>query len=93
LWLCSVLDDIHVEDFELGGIGPWQVADIHDDLVTLVDKADRLLSAVQGWLEDGNVRKKIAILRDSSGRSPAEAATAAKMADRLERKLNARLGA
>jgi hypothetical protein len=42
---------------------------------------------------DEHVREKIRKLRDVTGREPAEAETYRKLADRLERKLDARLGA
>ena len=60
----------------------WRIADIHDALTDLAELADRALSLVQARLEDAEVLEKIAALRNTSGRTPAEAETAGKLAGR-----------
>lgn len=85
--MCALLETIDLAGYGLDTINMWKVADIYDDLVTLGEWHDRALSAVQRWLDDVSIREKIAKLRDTSGRTPEEADTALKLADRLESKL------
>ena len=91
--LCGALESLPLKDLNLGEAELALVADIHDDLIALGEWHDRALSAVQAWMVDEHVREKIRKLRDVTGREPAEAETYCKLADRLERKLDARLGA
>ena len=91
--LCGALESLPLKDLNLGEAELALVADIHDDLIALGEWHDRALSAVQAWMVDEHVREKIRKLRDVTGREPAEAETYRKLADRLERKLDARLGA
>lgn len=90
--MCSVLNIWNPEGLDLDEVILWRVSDIHDDLVTLAEWTDRTLSSVQGWLGDRDVREKIAKLRNTTGRTPEEAATALRLAAKLERKLETRLG-
>ena len=89
--LCSALEATELEDFGLDTATLAVVADIHDDLLTLAEWVDRKLHHVGAWLNDVEVRDRIRKLRDTRGRMEEEAATALRLADRLERKLEARL--
>jgi hypothetical protein len=89
--MCRILEGWHLHEYAFNEESAWLMADIHDDLITLGEWHDRSLSAVQGWLFDVDVRSKIDKLRDTTGRTPEEAETALRLADRLERKLEARL--
>jgi hypothetical protein len=91
--LCSALEATTLDDFGLEDATLAVIADIHDDLITLAEWVDRKLHHVGAWLEDVSVRDKIKRLRDTRGRTPEEAATAQRLADRLEHKLEARLAA
>jgi hypothetical protein len=86
-----MLEHAKIEDYNLDEATLALVADVHDDLVTLGEWHDRTLSAVQAWLIDADVRDKISRLRNTQGRTSAETETALRLADRLERKLEARL--
>jgi hypothetical protein len=88
--MCALLETVDLNGFGLDTINMWKIADIYDDLITLGEWHDRTLSAVQRWLNDINVREKITKLRDTSGRTPEEADTALRLADRLENKLERR---
>lgn len=68
-------------------------SDIQDDLINLMYWMDRASAVISAWLTDSEVREKIKQLRNISGRTPEEADSFKKLADRLERKLEARLGA
>jgi hypothetical protein len=70
-----------------------KVSDLLEDLVGLEQWTSRASMAVTHWLGDHDVRSKIEKLRDDSGRTTAEAETARRLADKLERRLNARLTA
>ena len=63
----------------------------HDDLITLATWIERGLFATQAWLTEIRVREKIKALRDTTGRTLEEAETYRRVADKLERKLQARL--
>ena len=89
--MTRILEGWHVHEFNLDEESMWLMADIHDDLITLGEWHDRTLSAVGRWLLDKDVRDKIAKLRDTRGRTAEEAETALRLAERLERKLEARL--
>jgi ParB-like chromosome segregation protein Spo0J len=89
--MCRILEGWHLHEYAFNEESAWLMADIHDDLITLGEWHDRSLSAVQAWLLDVDVRSKIDKLRDTTGRTPEEADTARRLADRLERKLEARL--
>jgi len=89
--MTRILEGWHVHEFNLDEESMWLMADIHDDLISLGEWHDRTLSSVQAWLLDVDVREKIAKLRDTRGRTEEEAETALRLADRLERKLEARL--
>ncbi len=86
--MCALLEAVDLGGYGLDTINTWKVADVYDDLVTLGEWHDRTLSAVQRWLNDINVREKITKLRDTAGRTPEEAETALRLADRLEQKLD-----
>jgi len=88
---CSIIEAYHVEDFDLEQTTLDLVDTFHDDLMTLADWADRALLATQSWLGDVKVRRKIAALRDTTGRGPEEAAAFIALADKLEAKLAALL--
>lgn len=68
-----------------------RMSDICDDLVSLGEWHERQLSAVTGYLTDRGITEKIRKLRDATGRTPEEAETARRLADRLDKKLRNRL--
>lgn len=90
---CASIESYQPQEFDLDAATIDLIDSFHDDLISLAAWCDRALAATQGWLEDGEVRRKIAALRDTTGRDPEEAASYNRLADKLERKLEARLGA
>src|SRR5258708_6585353 len=86
--MCALLEAVDLGGYGLDTINTSKVADVYDDLVTLGEWHDRTLSAVHRWLNDINRRHQITKLRDTAGRTPEEAATALRLADRLEQKLD-----
>lgn len=92
--LSAVLQNINVANWpvdEFGETALWTVSDLLDDLISLGVWTDRATSAMQGRLEDADVRAKIAQLRNVNGRTPEEAAIFQKRADKLERQLGLRV--
>lgn len=91
--LCVVFEAIHVEDLELDQAALDKVADVHDDLVTMGVWWDRTIMSVQAWLSTVQIRETITKLRNVDGRSPEEAVSFIRTADRLQRKLEGMLNA
>lgn len=89
--LCAMLEGVDVSKYGLDEVSLWRVNDIHDDLLSLAAWVDRTTGTVQGWLGDADIRAKIAILRDTTGRTEAEAENFTRLADKLEKKLRNRL--
>jgi hypothetical protein len=91
---CVILEDYDIRDYDLEGMADvalWSADAIYDDLISLGWWLDRSLMTFSRWLDDYDVRDKITKLRNTTGRTPEEAETALKLADRLEKKLEARL--
>lgn len=86
---CSIIEAYHVDDFDLDATTLDLVDTFHDDLLTLAQWVDRATMATQRWLQDVQVRRKIEALRNTDGRTPEEAENFHRLADRLERKLEA----
>jgi hypothetical protein len=86
---CSIIESYHVEDFDLEATTLDLVDTFHDDLITLAQWVDRAMMATQAWLTDVNVRRKIDTLRNTIGRTPEETESFRRVADKLERKLEA----
>lgn len=89
----TIVSDWSPEDFELDQATLALVDSFYDDLITLGEWHDRAVLATQAWLSSVSVRKKIAALRATTGRPAEEKETALRLADRLERKLEAQLPA
>ena len=89
--LCSWLESFDISNYEFDSPTLLVIADVHDDLLSLQGWLDRALLHIGGHLADHDVREKIKRMRDPHGRTPEEAMTANRLADRLERKLEARL--
>jgi hypothetical protein len=89
--LCSTLEYFSVQDYGTAETDLWLMTDIFDDLTSLGEWYDRQLSAVTGYLIDRGITEKLTKLRDNTGRTPEEAETAGKLADRIEKKLQNRL--
>lgn len=88
--MCVILEKVQVTDYDLSEIVlAERFADMYDDLVRLGWWLDRQLLAIAKHLNDKDVREKIKKLRDTNGRTPEETETALRLADRLERKLEA----
>jgi len=77
------------EHLKMDDVARDKIMDVYDDLVTLAEWSDRKLSQVQAWLGDDKAMRTIMKLRDVTGRTPEEAETALRLADRLEAKLSA----
>jgi hypothetical protein len=90
-WVQHELADV-IGGGELGELELWEIDAIYDNLTWLAEQVDVALSLTQHRLEDEDVLARIATLRNTSGRTPAEAETARKLAGRLERKLKTPLG-
>jgi hypothetical protein len=91
-WIEGELQDV-IGGGELDEVELWEIDTIYDSLTWLAELVDAALTLTQHRLEDEDVLAKIATLRNTSGRTPAEAETARKLADRLERKLKTRIEA
>lgn len=94
--LSAVVQAYHPEYYapdEVSSVDPVYaiVCTFHDDLADLSRWIDEALVATQTWLGDVEVRRKIAKLRDPTGRTPEEVKAARRVADRLQRKLGAQL--
>jgi hypothetical protein len=89
--LTVVLEDYKPADFGLDEATLALVEGFLDDLIALTDWVDRAFSATQAWLSEAPVIDRIKKLRDTTGRTPEEAETALRLADRLERKLTRQL--
>jgi hypothetical protein len=85
------LEGTRVDDYDLDAATRELVDALYDDLVTTAEWIDRAVSAIQARVGEAAVREKIAKLRNTTGRPPAEAEAALRLADVLERKLEARL--
>ena len=90
--MCVILEDINLRDYGLDDVSVDKIMDIYDDLVSLGEWHGRQLSAIQGYLNEIDARKRIEKLRNVTGRTPEETATALRLADRLEQKLGNRIG-
>lgn len=77
------------ETLLMDDVAAMKISEVYDDLVSLGEWTDRTLSLVQAWLGDDTAMQKIAKLRQTNGRTPEEADTARRLANRLERKLSA----
>ena len=92
--MCTILEDYDLpNEFDATDVNLWAISAIYDDLISLQTWLDRAIMAANGWLTDHTIHEKIAKLRDTTGRSPEEAAAFLRVADMLEKKLEARLGA
>ena len=92
--LTSLLESLNIEDVGLDEYSLDTVNDLHDDMLFLQDWMDRTVGAVQARLGEYGIREKIASLRAktvANGCTPEEAGAAQRVADRLERRLQARL--
>ena len=87
----GIVSDWQPEEFELDQATLALVDSFYDDLITLGEWHDRAVLATQVWLGSVAVRRKIAALRNTRGRSTEERESALRLADRLERKLEAQL--
>lgn len=70
-----------------------RLTDLYADMVMLGEWWQRVIGPVQARIKDGDVRRKIKVLRDPSGRTEPEYDTSCKIADILESKLQNRLAA
>ena len=92
--LTSLLESLDIEDVELDEHSLDTINELHDDMIRLQEWIDRTMGAVQGRLGEWAIRRKIIGLRSKTvenGCSAGEAHSAQQAADRLERKLKARL--
>lgn len=85
--MCAILETIELDGYGPENTNVWIISDVYDDLISLGEWYDRTISMTQGWLGDISVREKIKKIRDTAGRTPEEAETANRLADRLEEKL------
>jgi hypothetical protein len=92
--MCSILKDYDINEYEFGDGADTALLDatgIYDDLVDLGWWLDSALLAFGRWLDDSSIQRRIEKLRNMTGRTDEEKATATVLADRLKRKLE-RLG-
>jgi len=82
--LTSILESVDVADYDLAD--PDEVSEFHDDLVELQLWMDRSIALASARLDDATLERKIAKLRDGTGRTSAEQQTAATLAAKLERR-------
>jgi hypothetical protein len=86
---CSIIESYRVDDFDLEATTLDLVDTFYDDLITLGQWVDRAMMATQVWLGDVKVRRKIDALRNTVGRTPEETENFRRVADKLERRLEA----
>jgi transposase len=86
--MCLILEDFDVRDYSTDEAAALEVAYILDDLITLGEWHDRQVLALTNYAESNDVLERIRKLRSTDGRSPEEAETALRLADRIERRLN-----
>ena len=87
--LCLAIEDFDVQ--ALRGLDPWHLDNLMDDVDSLDEWLQRLRSAVVALMGDIAVQARIAKLRSTEGRPPAEAEAMRRKADELERnQLNTR---
>lgn len=92
--MCVVLEDFDINDYEVDDDPSLRLtADVHDDLLALQEWLDRQLWSVQSRLREHDLLAKIERLKQTNGRTPEETATALRLAERLQRKLDALLTA
>lgn len=80
-----------IADFPPDLVNMWEMEDILDVLASLDEWLSRAIPATQSWLKENTTRDKIAKMRNVAGRTPEEAANALAMADRWQKRLEARL--
>lgn len=88
----NLLDGVEVADESARDT----VDDLHSDLLMLREWQERVVRGIEGWLGEQALRKKIVALRSKTvenGCEAPEAESAQLAADRLEQRLNSRLGA
>jgi hypothetical protein len=86
--MCAVLEAYDlIKDCGLSDVEQWRLEGLYEDLLSLGEWYDRTMTIVSGRLGSATARKKIEKLRNTEGRSPEETATALRLADRLEEKL------
>jgi hypothetical protein len=88
--LCTVLEDFDVQDFNHNEDELGRFRDIRDDLVSLGIWLDQQLTAVARYVDTYATVARIIHLRNPWGRTPPEAESARKYADKLERQLGPR---
>lgn len=89
--LCSALETVDLDDYEVDEQNLWLITEMYDDLVSLAMWHTRALTRAQTWLGDSDVIRKIEALKNRTvdrGATPEEAETARRLVERLERKLN-----
>ena len=86
--MCAILETIDLSGYSPETTAMWKIADVYDDLISLGEWHDRALTMVCRWLGDIQLREKIRKMRETAGRTPQEAETANRRADRLEEKLD-----
>ena len=82
-------EDLRLAEIEYDDVALYKVSTVLDFLITHGEWYNRMLMAVQGYLGDNKVREKIRKLRETTGRTPEEAETALRLADKLERNMEA----
>jgi hypothetical protein len=82
--LTSILESVDITDYDLAD--PDVVSEFHDDLVELKLWMDTSIALASARLDDAVLERKIAKLRDGTGRTTAEQQTAAALASKLERR-------
>ena len=89
--ICRTLEGTKVDDYGIDAATRELIDALYDDLVTTAEWIHRAISAIQARVGEAEVREKIDKLRNTTGRLPAEIESALRLADMLERKLEARL--
>jgi hypothetical protein len=90
--LTNQLESIEIEDYELDDVTQEALKGIYDDLSELQTWMDMALASVERRMEDANLITKIKHLREgTTGRTEEEIRTARRLADRLQRRLEAKL--
>lgn len=82
--LTSMLESVDVATIELADAE--EASEFHDDLVELQLWMERSIAFASMRLSDAKLEYKISKLRDPTGRTDAERQTAARLADKLERR-------
>lgn len=88
---CDKFASMNIRDFSLAGVSLYWIQQILEDLDYLRNNVDRSAMGILAYIDDDKILQKIRQLRETKGRTLPEAKSMEERADRLEKRLQARL--